>query len=199
MEVKATAKFIKMSPRKVRLVVDMIRGLGAVKALDQLAFTNKRASLPVAKLIKSAIANAENNLELKRDNLYIKEARVDDGPTLHRWMPRARGRATPIRKRTSHIRVVLGEIVDSGERKAKKAKIEAPVKLDARPKEDEGVKIGGADKKKSAPAAKDETEKEKENTTKIVDPRSEGRGKHTRIEGGARKGFAGKIFRRKSG
>jgi large subunit ribosomal protein L22 len=197
MEVKATAKFVRISPRKARLVVDMIRGVEVNKALDQLMFMNKRASLPVGKLVKSAIANAVNNLELKRDNLYIKEIKVDEGPTLHRWMPRARGRATPIRKRTSHIKIVLAEIVESGQKKAKKAKVEAPIKLDARPKEDGGVKIAGADKKAPAPAEKAETEKEK--SAPVIDPRGEGKGKHTKIEGGARKGFVGKIFRRKSG
>ena len=201
MEVTATAKFLRISPRKARLVADMIRGLETNKALDQLAAANKKAAGPVEKLLRSAVANAVNNFELDKDNLRIKEIRVDEGPTLHRWMPRARGRATPIRKRTSHIKVLLAEIVASGDHRPKKAKIEAPVKLDARPKEEEGVKIGG--RKEGDSPKKDEKAapaKGAAAAAPIIDPREEGRGKHAKIERGARgKGFMGRIFRRKSG
>ena len=92
MEIKAKLKYLKISPRKVRLVVDVIRGMEVVKALEQLQFINKRAARPVAKLINSAVANAEHNFELEKNNLYIKEIKVDEGATLHRWKPRARGR-----------------------------------------------------------------------------------------------------------
>ncbi len=193
MEVKAKVKYIKSSPRKVRLVIDVIRGLEVEKALDQLKFVNKKAVKPIEKLIRSAIANAINNFELEESNLYIKEIKADDGPTVHRWKPRARGRATPIRKRTSHVSLVLGELVDSGKTEAKKQKVEAPVKLGSKPKEDEGVKI--KDKSKT----KEEKDTTEEKGKKIVDPRNEGKGKHTKIEGKSGKGFASKIFRRKSG
>ncbi|RLC38325.1 50S ribosomal protein L22 [Candidatus Falkowbacteria bacterium] len=197
MEVKATVKYIKISPRKVRLVVDVIRGLKVDKALDQLNFLNKKAVRPIEKLINSAVANAENNFELEKDNLFIKEIKVNEGPTLHRWKPRARGRATPIRKRTSHICLALGELVESGEIKAKKQKLEAPVKLGVKPKEDEGVKIKD---KKTAPAKGADDKHEEETGKKIIDPRGEGKGKYTKIEGGAKKkGFGSKFFRRKSG
>ncbi len=193
MEVKATAKHIKMSPRKVRLVADMVRGMEVNKALDQLNFTNKWAKKPIKKLIESAIANAENNFELDKNNLFIKEIRVDEGATLKRWMPRAHGRATSIRKRMSHIFLTLAEIKDSGKKKAKKQEIEAPIKLGEQPKEKEDAK-------------KVKVEKEEENTgdakekgAEIHDPRGEGRGGHTKIEGKGQKGFASKIFRRKSG
>ena len=129
MEVKAKAKHVRMSPRKVRLVADIIREMRVAPALNQLYFLHKRATVPVKKVIESAIANAEHNYELDKNNLYIKEITVDEGRTLHRFMPRAYGRATPIRKRTSHINVVLGEIVDSGEVKPKTAEPEAPVNL----------------------------------------------------------------------
>jgi large subunit ribosomal protein L22 len=194
MEVKAKAKHIRMSPRKVRLVADAVRGLGAEKALEQLRFINKKAVLPVAKLINSAIASAENNYELEKDNLFIKEIRIDEGVTIKRWMPRARGRATPLRKRTSHINLILGELVDSGVKKAKKKKIEAPIKLGAKAKEDEGVKIKKEDKD-----AKIKPENQEAKGKKIIDPRAEGRGKHTKIEGAGEKGFINKVFRRKSG
>jgi large subunit ribosomal protein L22 len=113
MEVKAQAKYIRMSPRKIRLVVDLIRGLDVDKAEFQLSFMNKAAAKPVLKLLKSAVANALQNFKLKKENLYIEEIRVDGGPTLKRWQPRAFGRATPIRKRSAHIIVVLGEKKES--------------------------------------------------------------------------------------
>ena len=141
MEIKAKANFIRTSPRKVRLVVDLIRGMTANAAANQLKFINKRAAKPVAKLLNSAIANAGHNYEIEQDNLYIKEIRVDEGPSLHRWTPRAQGRATPIKKRSSHIILVLAEIAESGKVQPKKRKIEAPVKFDRKPKEDEGVKV----------------------------------------------------------
>lgn len=191
MEIKAKAKHIKASPRKVRLVVDVIRGLRVDQALDQLTFVNKKATGSVEKLVKSAIANALNNFELKEDNLFVKEIRVDEGPTMKRWQPRARGRACPIRKRTSHVSLVLGELVDSGEVKAKKQKVAAPIKLGAKAKEDEGVKV-----KDSKETAKPETD---EKGKKTVDPRGEGKGKNTKIEGKSTKAFGNKVFRRKSG
>ena len=196
MEVKAKAKHIRMSPRKVRLVADIVRGLSVQDAVNQLRFTNKKAVLPVKKLIESAIASAENNYELKQDNLFIREIKVDEGATMKRWKPRARGRATPIRKRTSHINLILGELIDSGKVKAKKIKIDAPVKLGAKAKEDEGAKVKSKDDKNNK---KIEEGKKEADNKKIIDPRGEGRGKHTKIEGKNEKGFMNKVFRRKSG
>jgi large subunit ribosomal protein L22 len=194
MEIKAKAKHVKISPRKVRLVASLVRGAKVGEALNQLSFTNKNAAKPVGKLVKSAVANAENSYDLEKDNLFIKEIIVNEGPTLHRWMPKARGRATPIRKRTSHIDIVLGELVDSGNKKAKIQKVDKPVKLDNKPKEDEGVKIAdNKDKKENSPANAGEKE------ASIIDPRGEGKGKHTKIEGKNQKGFVSKMFRRKSG
>ncbi len=193
MKVKAKANYIKMSPRKVRLVATAIRGMQIGKALDQLAFTQKNAVLPISKLLHSAIANAENNFELDKNNLFVEEITVNEGPTLKRFMPRARGRATPVRKRTSHIGIVLGELVDSGDIKAKKQKIDEPVKLGAAIKENEGIII--KDKKADKKKGEELTEKGKV----IVDPRGEGKGKHTKIEGSSNKGFSSRIFRRKSG
>jgi large subunit ribosomal protein L22 len=121
MEVKAKAKYLRIAPRKARLVVDVVRGMDAVQAVAQLQSMSKKASKLVLKLVNSAIANAENNFNLQKSNLYIKVITVDDGPTLHRWMPRAFGRATPIRKRTSHIVVLLDEKVPS--KKIQKEKV----------------------------------------------------------------------------
>ncbi|MFH1047564.1 MAG: 50S ribosomal protein L22 [Patescibacteria group bacterium] len=114
MEVIAKVRRLRMSPRKVRLVADMVRGLDVTVAEAQLTFLNKAAARPVLKLIRSAKANAEHNFKLTGDGLYIKTIMVDGGPTLHRWMPRAFGRATPIRKRTSHITVILDERMIEG-------------------------------------------------------------------------------------
>jgi large subunit ribosomal protein L22 len=190
MEVKAKLNNLRMSPRKVRLVAGLVRGKKVAPALDQLTFSPKWSSLPLAKLLKSAIANATNNFGLQTDNLFIKTLTVDGGATLKRWMPRAQGRATPLNKRTSHITIVLGELVPSATpAEVKKPAIEPAVKLDAKPKSDEGVKV----------EAKEEIKPETDAQGKvIVDPHHEAQGKHTKIEGGKR-GFTTKVFRRKSG
>lgn len=99
-----------MSPRKVRLVIDAIRGLSVDEAMTRLSFIPKAASEPVKKLLESAVANAEHNFKLKRTDLYVKAVSADGGPTLKRWQPRAFGRAAPIRKRTSHVQIVLAPI-----------------------------------------------------------------------------------------
>lgn len=109
MEVKAVLKHIRVAPKKSRLVIDAIRGMDAAEAASQLRFMRKKVARNVLKLLESAIANARNNFELKEDTLYIKKAFVDGGPVLKRWTPRAFGRASAIRKRTSHITIVLDE------------------------------------------------------------------------------------------
>ena len=109
MEVEARAKFIRMSPRKVRLVVDLVRGLKVQDALNQLKFLNKDAATPVYKVIASAAANAKHNFKLDPEKLFVKTITADGGPVLHRWRARAFGRAAPIRKRTTHLSVILDE------------------------------------------------------------------------------------------
>lgn len=108
-EAKAIVRFIHMTPRKLRLVLNVIRGKNALSALSILKFIPKRASRPLEKILKSAIANAENNLKLNSDKLFISQAYVDQGPTMKRFMPRAMGRASLIHKRTSHITIVVSE------------------------------------------------------------------------------------------
>ncbi|MBR5714427.1 MAG: 50S ribosomal protein L22 [Clostridia bacterium] len=105
----ATAKYIRISSRKVKVVIDLIRGKSVDDAEAILLYTPKAASEPVLKLLRSAIANAENNLELSRDSLYVAEIYANQGPTLKRYRPRARGSAFHIRKRTSHISIILDE------------------------------------------------------------------------------------------
>jgi large subunit ribosomal protein L22 len=107
METSATGRYIRMSPTKVRRVVDLIRSKDIQEARRILTFTGRAAGRPVLKVLESAIANAENNFNLDPDELVVGRAYVDVGPTLKRWRPRARGRATRIRKRTSHITVFV--------------------------------------------------------------------------------------------
>lgn len=109
MEARSKLRYLRMSPRKVRLVADLVRGRSAEEAIRTLRFTRKAASRPLKKLIESAVANAENNHGLDIDTLWVKEIWVDEGPTLKRYRPRAQGRAFPIHKRTSHVSVVLAE------------------------------------------------------------------------------------------
>ncbi len=118
-----------MSPRKVRLVADLVRGMDAKKAETQLKFLTKRAARPFLKLLNSAVANASHNFDVEKDNLFISEIQVNEGPTLKRWRARAMGRAAPIMKRTSHINLVLET---KKEVKKKKKKIPKPevVKLE---------------------------------------------------------------------
>lgn len=108
-----------MGPRKVRLVVDLVRGKKVLRALDVLSLLNKKASGPIKKLLESAIANAKHNFSLAADDLKIEKITVDGGPMLKRWMPKAHGRATPVRERTSHIKLVLS-VVEKKEKKVKK-------------------------------------------------------------------------------
>jgi len=109
MEALARAKYIRVSAHKTRLVIDLIRGLKVEAALAQLNNSNKAVSKIVAKILKSAIANAENTFHLDIDSLYVKRAFVDEGPTLKRMRARAMGRGVTIRKRSSHITIILDE------------------------------------------------------------------------------------------
>jgi large subunit ribosomal protein L22 len=107
MEARAVAKYVRVSPRKARLVVDQIRGKSTADAATTLQFTEKAVAETVGKVLASAVANAEHNLKARPETLYISQAWVDEGPTLKRFRPRAQGRAFRIRKRTSHITIVV--------------------------------------------------------------------------------------------
>ncbi len=109
MEVKARLRFARISPRKARLVADLVRGKRSEEALNILSFTKKASARILIKLLKSAIANATQKKTIDIDRLYVKQIMVDQGPTMKRFQPRALGRATTIRKRTSHIHIVLDE------------------------------------------------------------------------------------------
>jgi large subunit ribosomal protein L22 len=107
MEARAQARYARVTPMKARRVVDLIRGLPASEAQAVLRFAPQAASEPVSKVLASAIANAEHNSQLDPESLWVSEAYVDEGPTIKRFRPRAQGRAYRIRKRTSHITVVV--------------------------------------------------------------------------------------------
>jgi large subunit ribosomal protein L22 len=109
MEAKAVSRHVRMSAQKVRLVVDLVRGKGVEEALNILDYTPKRAARAVAKTVRSVVANAQNTQSVDVDRLFIKRAFVDGGATWKRFTPRAQGRATPVRKRTCHITVIVDE------------------------------------------------------------------------------------------
>jgi large subunit ribosomal protein L22 len=150
MEVRSIYKYARISPFKVREVTREIQGLPVSAALDILAFTPKKAAFLINKTLKSAIANAENNANLKADGLVVKEAVVGEGPTFKRMKTRARGSGSQVLKRTSHIRIVLTDDVAIETRETKKAKREQDKKGG-----ESGAKAGAKkEKKKTARAAK---------------------------------------------
>src|SRR5438128_11063436 len=128
MEVRSIYRYARISAFKVREVTREIQGLPVSAALDLLAFTPKKAAILIGKTLKSAVANAENNANLKADGLVVKEAIVGEGPTLKRMMARARGSGSQILKRTSHIRIVLSDEIPIETRETRKAKRKAAEK-----------------------------------------------------------------------
>jgi large subunit ribosomal protein L22 len=113
-EVRAVAKTVRVSPRKARLVVDHIRGRTVPEARTILAFATRAVADDVEKVLRSAVANAESAHGLNGDDLYVSAVYVDEGPTIKRWRPRARGRMSPIKKRTCHITIQVSELADGG-------------------------------------------------------------------------------------
>ena len=156
MEVRSIYKYARISPFKAREVTREIQGLPVSAALDLLTFTPKKAAFLVGKTLKSAIANAENNANLKPDGLVVKEATVGEGPTLKRIMARARGSASRIQKRTSHIRIILSDEIQIETRETRKAKREQEKKVAKKDMKSEGSKsaASGSDKKPAKPSTK---------------------------------------------
>jgi large subunit ribosomal protein L22 len=126
MEARAELRYLRITPRKVRVVADLIRGKKVDQALAQLAYVEKRAALPVAKLLRSAVANADqaSKGQIDVDRLYVRELQVGQGPSLRRFMPRAMGRAFKVMKKTSHISIVIGD--EAPARRKKPARKPAP-------------------------------------------------------------------------
>ncbi len=145
-QIKATLRYLHIAPRKVGLVVNAIKGLSVNEAEAQLMFRAKRSSHPVLKLLRSAVANAKNNFKLNPENLIVKEIRVDQGPMLKRFLPRAMGRATPIHKKMSHVSITL-----ESKEKAKEARFTIASKAKKVKKE----KSKSAPKAENKPASKE--------------------------------------------
>ncbi len=127
-EVTAKLKFLRCGPRKARLVADLIRGKKVSRALDVLSLLNKEAARPIKKLLESAVANAKHNYSLSVEDLRVARITVDGGPSLKRWMPKAHGRATPIRERTSHINLFLTVMEKKQKEEKKEIKEEKSIK-----------------------------------------------------------------------
>ncbi|MAF24867.1 50S ribosomal protein L22 [bacterium] len=176
-EVRAVLRHLRMSPRKVRLVADVVRGQSYEKAMANLQYLNKAAASPVARLLQSAASNAKERSQVETSALSIKTIRVNMGPVLKRYKPRAFGRATPIRKGSSHIEVVLSYL--------------APAKAAAKPKAKSTTKVDKPAKAKTVTMAE-----AKELTAAQADT-AEGEGQSETKS--ASKGFAKKMFRRKTG
>jgi len=134
MSVVAKLHYLRIAPRKVRLVADLIRSKSVEEAQTILNFTVKKATQPLLKLLNSAIANAKNNFQLEESNLYISRITVDEGPKYKRWRARARGRASEIQKKTSHVNLYLDEIVKKPKKVKKGKKVEEVEKIEKVPK-----------------------------------------------------------------
>ena len=126
MQVVSKLNYLRISPRKVRLAAGLIKGKEVKEAKKILNFTNKRAVLPLLKLLNSALNNAKNNFQMETENLYISKISVDEGPKYKRWRPRARGAAYQIQKKTSHITMILEEKTKKSKKKVKKTKKTKP-------------------------------------------------------------------------
>jgi len=159
MKVIAKLNYLHISPRKVRLVTDLIKGMDVEDAKNQLQFFPKRSSKPILKLLNSGITNAEHNFDIPKDNLYIENIIVNKGPMLKRWLPRARGIATPIQKKTSHVILIINERFGVA-RKTRKKSSELENIVESFPKSKKEIKL---DQGQSAGSEPDSL-KEKEET-----------------------------------
>lgn len=188
MKVIASLKNLRTSPRKVRLVTNSIVGMNASAAKVQLQHVVKKTSEPLEKLLDSALANAENNFGLDRDNMYVSSVLVGEGAKLKRWLPRAQGRATLLLKRTSHIKLELEERIE-GKNKKTKQQLE-------KEKADREAARTKAMKEAVAEASKEETEAEERVVEKA--PVSKSVKKKEVAKKGHDDGFLKKVFQRKS-
>lgn len=200
MQTVAHLKGLRMSPRKVRLVARLLKGMDVAEAEAQLAYLQKGAVLPIRKLLHSAVANAEHNARMDRANLFVRQVLVNQGTTLKRSQPRAFGRATPIRKRTSHITIVLDERVpttgtaDHAPR-APKAVVSPPVVVRERPTTPRDLR--------GEPIAPIAGESETTGDKRVFDQRRKGKHRHQEHEdarsGKQPGGFFKRLFTRRSG
>ncbi len=174
MPVTAKLNYLRIAPRKVRLIANLIRGKTVNEAQSVLKFTVKKSTEPLLKLLNQAVINARNNFQLEADNLYVSKITVDEGPKLKRWRPRARGQAYEIQKKTSHITIVLDQISGKKKKVSKKkkpltsGKSRAPVSQEGKKpdqaKEESDKKVFKTEKPKLRP----ETEKPKPKSRKNI-------------------------------
>lgn len=190
MKVNAKLKNLRVSPRKVRLTTELIKGMEVGNAIDQINANVKRANEPIVKLIKSAIASAENDFGLDAGNLYISDIRVDAGITLKRWMPRAYGRATQILKRSSCVKLTLDEIVEGKNRKSKQ-QIEKEKKA-----REKATKTGEKEITEGKKELSERVEDKKESIP--TDVKKEHHEVDAKRKESRQSGWTNKIFRRKS-
>lgn len=191
MKVIASLNNLRTSPRKVRLVTDSIVGMNAATALVQLKHVVKKTSEPLEKLLNSALANAENNFGLDRENMYVSSILVGEGPKLKRWLPRAQGRATLILKRTSHIKLEIEEKVEGKNRKSKQE-----LEKERKAREEANAKMIQEEIEKMEKAEKSEQKEEvsvEKKAVKKATPKKEA------LKKGQDNGFLKKVFQRKSG
>lgn len=174
---KAKLSYLRISPRKVRLVADIVRGETVEKAQVILNFTQKKAATPILKLLKQAIANAKNTLQVEEKNLYISKIIVDEGIKLKRYLPRARGRADVIHKKTSHITIVLDEIAGEAKVKAIKAVAKKKKKTKVRIKKKglaKGIEKSEVEKSKEEIDAKSKKTRQRQEIKKLKTRRQKG-------------------------
>jgi large subunit ribosomal protein L22 len=196
-EARAVLRYLRIAPRKVRLVANLIKGKSVNDAQAQLMLNPKRSAVPLLKLLNSAIENAKaKNMNVEK--LIVVDIRVDKGPMLKRWMPRAQGRATPIHKHTSHILIVLKESEKSVESKfvIEAGKVKKEKKEKTSPKHSQKEKGGGESAKEKEILKKADDKEEKKKTVKEEIKKEELEGK--KENKGSQKGFIQKMFRRKS-
>lgn len=165
--INAKLSYLRIAPRKVRLVVDLIRGKSVDEAQAILRFTVKKATGPLIRLLNQGVANAKDIFQIEQSDLYISEIRVDEGPKLKRWRARARGRAFQILKRTSHISLTLNTIIGAELKKKKKKIIKTKTKIGTEVKKDIKIKKINRKDKKEVFKSKIETEKTEEGGKKI--------------------------------
>ncbi len=204
MQVKAIARYLKISPKKMRLVANLIKGMDATQVIDYLKFVPRKASRLILKVLNSAAANAEHNYNLKKENLFIKEILVNSGPMLKRWRARAFGRAAPIRRKSSHLSIILEEKVPALKIKPIRPKLkESVVKAaPARSLREQAVEGGQEITSGKVTSLKQEFKSEGDKSKEIFDVRRKGKRrtkqhldkvKSKRVGGRLRR-----IFRRKS-
>jgi large subunit ribosomal protein L22 len=182
MQVSAQLNNLRRSPRKVRLVANSLKGLSVKEAEEQLMFLIKGTSPDFQKLLRSAVANAQNNFGLDKNNLFVKDIVVDEGTKLKRWLPRAHGRASLLLKRTSRVKIVLEELVEGkGRKKVEKQEVKDIKKA-------KGVEKKEAEGQEEVKEEKKEIAKEKEEKDFLIEKK----------KATENKGFLKRIFRRKS-